>query len=112
VTELWPLPSDAAVRGVLGTASASFGGRYHGALFSALEGTPSLLTHCSEYQRVKALGLANLTGDRVRPMNGERPEAVAAGAIEALDRGRREPIRMAGSLRAAVWAARQVTGRG
>jgi polysaccharide pyruvyl transferase WcaK-like protein len=111
VTELWPLPSDAVVRGVFGAASVSFGGRYHGALFSALEGTPALLNHADSYQRGKALGLAGMASDRVRPIHGEKPFAVAGGAIERLDRGRSEPIRVTGPLRAAAWAARQIVGR-
>jgi hypothetical protein len=111
VTELWPLPSDATIRAVLGDASVCFGGRYHAALFSALEGTPVLLTHRSDYQRLKAIGLTSMARERVRAVQGDAPEAVSAATIEALDRGRREAICVTRPLRAAAWVARRIEGR-
>lgn len=112
VRELWPLSSDGAIKAIVGQAKVAYGGRFHGAVFAALAGTPALLVHHGPYQRRKAIGLARLTGPRLRPLAATAPAAELGEAVLGqLERGRADPVVMNGPIPAAAWAAAKAGNR-
>jgi polysaccharide pyruvyl transferase WcaK-like protein len=99
-------PADAALRALAARAALVAGGRYHGAVFAALAGTPALLLYEGAYQRRKAEGLARLAGPVVRTLHtAAPPQGAALAAVVQAGHPRGRAHVPDGPLPAAAWAA-------
>lgn len=99
-------PPDRELRALAAGARLVGGGRYHGAVFAALAGTPAVLLYDGAYQHRKAAGLAASVGPLVSTVpvcNG--PDGAALAAIVQAGHPRGRLYAPATPLAAAAWAA-------